>query len=76
MYKDFYSIDGYWKDDKTEFEGLIVYGYDNVPDKEAPYTDDDIFFYGLGESALTDAVENVEDTVHDFVITSFTKIIQ
>lgn len=73
---DFFEIKGYWKDDKTEFEGLIVYEYDNTPDETAPYSDDDIFHYGLSESNLIESVKLKEDTIHDFIITSFTKIIQ
>jgi len=73
---DFYTINGYWKNDSSKFEDLIVYEYDSTPDETEPYTDDDIFFYGLTETDLKEAVELKENTAHDFVITSFTKIIQ
>lgn len=73
---DFYSINGYWKGDKTEFENYVVSQFDDIPSETDPYTDDDIFFYGLGESDLLEAIELKEETGHDFIITSFTKIIQ
>ncbi|QQV91445.1 hypothetical protein M1M25_gp015 [Tenacibaculum phage Gundel_1] len=73
---DFYSINGYWKDDKTEFKELIVSEMDGCFEGIEPYSDDDIFFYGLSESNLLEAIELKEETAHDFVITSFTKIIQ
>lgn len=72
---DFFAISGYWKDDKTEFEDLIVYEYDDTPDETEPYSDDDIFFYGLSAGNLYALKSVGEDTMHDFVITSYTKII-
>lgn len=76
MATTYHTINGYWKDNKTSFENLIVSNMDSQPDETEPYTDDDIFYYGLDEHSLTEAIKLVEDTVHDFVITSFTKIIQ
>lgn len=73
--REFFEVNGYWKDDKSEFEGLIVTNFDDAPDETYPYGEDDIFFFGLEESSLKEAVELVEDTMHDFVITSYTKII-
>lgn len=74
--REYFEISGYWKDDKEEFEGLIVTNYDDIPDETEPFGDDDIFFYGLDEHLLTEAIELKEETVQDFVITSYTKIIQ
>ena len=72
---NFFSINGYWIDDKEPFEGLIVYEYDSEPDDDdAPYGDEDIFFYGFSESDLEEAIELGEDTIEDFVITSYYKI--
>lgn len=73
---DFFEIDGYWKDTKESFEKLIVYEYNNEPEETAPYSDDDIFYYGLGENDLAQVVNDAKNTIWDFVITSYTKIIQ
>lgn len=63
----YFEINGHWKDDKSEISGYIVKEYDDVDEE----TDDLIFFYGLGENDLQDAVNKGEDTIHEFVITSF-----
>ena len=41
----YFSIDGYWKDDKSEFSGYIVKEFDDVEEDED--RDNKIFFYGL-----------------------------
>jgi len=69
--RKYYIISGYWKDDKTEFEGYLVTDFD---DMEADGDDEDeIFFYGLSEKDIQEAIELGENTVHDFVITSYEK---
>ena len=65
----YFSIDGYFKDDKSEFSGYIVKDMD-----DAGEDDDDVFFYGLSENDIKEAIEFGEDTVHDFVITSYQPI--
>ena len=60
-----YSISGYWKDDQSEFDGYLV------SDGDATEDDDDIFYYFDGESEIIDAIEKGEETVHEFVITSY-----
>jgi hypothetical protein len=69
--RQFFLISGYWKDDKSEFTDLVVTNFDDEPDDSYPYSDDDIFFYGLNERDLIEAIELKEDTMHDFVITSY-----
>ena len=66
----YFSIDGYWLDDKSEFNGLIVKEYDDMNEEE----DDDVFFFGMGESDLKNAIEDAEETVLDFVVTSYEEI--
>jgi len=66
-----YEIDGYWKDDKSEFSGYLVSEMDCTPDG---YEDDDIFFFGMSENVLADAVKRGEDTVHDFVVTAYREV--
>ena len=66
-----FEVEGYWKDDKDEeFSGYLVAELDCVPEG---YSDDDIFFYGLSEELLKEAIELKENTIHDFVITSYKK---
>ena len=66
----YFSIDGYWLDDKSEFNGLIVKEYDDMNEEE----DDDVFFFGMGENDLKNAIEDGEETTLDFVITSYEEI--
>ena len=62
----YFEIQGYWKDDKSVFSG-IVKEYDNYNEEE----EDDIFFYGMGESDIKEAIKDGENTNLDFVITSY-----
>ena len=68
----FFSINGYWKDDKSEFEGYIVKEFDDVEEDEDK--DDQIFEYGWSEADLKDAVAGGDEGVLDFVITSYEEI--
>lgn len=63
-----FEISGYWKDDGNEFSGLLVNEFDDCPEG---MNDDDIFFYGLSEENIKEAIELKEDTIHDFAITSY-----
>lgn len=64
----YFNISGYWKDDKSEFEDYIVKEFDDVDEE----TDDLIFYYGLSEADIIDAIENPNDSdCIDFVITSY-----
>lgn len=66
----YFSINGYWKDDKSEFQGMIVKEFDDVEDN-----DDDIFFYGMNEYELQKSIDsNGENDSLDFVVTSFNEI--
>jgi len=58
------TIKGYFKDDQTDIDGFVV------TDENDRYIDEDIFFY-MSEAELIDAVDKAEDTIHDFVITSY-----
>lgn len=66
---NYFSIYGYWKDDKEEFGPYIVKATHDIIEEE----DDNIFFYGLSEDEIKEAIELGEDTVHDFVITEYYK---
>ncbi len=60
-----FSIDGYFKDDKTEFYGYLVAEYDQTPEG---WEDEDFFFYGLSEEEIQ---SSSEDDCLDFVITNY-----
>lgn len=62
-----FSINGYWKDDKTTFSGYKVAEMDCIP---TGYSDDDIFFFGLSEDNIKADINNTE-TANDFVITGY-----
>jgi len=66
---NYFEIDGYWKDDKSEFCGYIVKDTDDVIEEE----DDSIFFYGITESSIKAAIEAGENGDHEFVITDYRK---
>lgn len=64
-----FEIDGYFKDDKSEFSGLVVSEFCDAQDDDI-----DVFFYGMDEKQIKQAIKAGEDTVHDFVITSYQKL--
>lgn len=66
-----FKIDGYWKDDKSEFENALVYEYDECP---GYLTEDDIFYFGLNESDIKAAMDETDDNALEFVITNYSKI--
>lgn len=65
----YFRISGYWKDDKSEFEGHIVKEFDDVEEKESD--DNLIFYYGLGEEELKNSSE---DDALEFVVTNYEEI--
>ena len=65
----YFSISGYWKDDKSEFSGYIVKEFDDAEQDEA--LDSQIFYYGLSEDDLKSSCE--EDAL-EFVVTHFEEI--
>lgn len=63
-----YLISGYWKDDKSEFNNYLVSEFHDVPEG---HKDDDIFYFGLSESNIKEAIKEKENNSLDFVITSY-----
>ena len=57
-------VDGYWVDDRTEFEGYVISQYNDIEED-----DDSIFFYGLSESEIAESLG--KETGEDFVITRY-----
>jgi hypothetical protein len=64
-----FLISGYWKDDKSEFSDYLVNEYDD--DLGNTHDDVDIFYYGLSESEIIDAIKQGEETALEFVITEY-----
>jgi hypothetical protein len=65
----YFTIDGYWIDNKESFSGYIVKEFDNASED-----DDNVFFYGMSENDLQEAIKSKEDTTLDFVITNYQQI--
>lgn len=63
-----FEVNGYWKDDSTEFEGELIAEFDDVPDG---WNDEDFLFFGLSEEDLINS--STEDGL-EFVITSYSII--
>jgi len=63
----FYLADIHYPDDKTDLDGLVFCTLDGLPD-DSPYTDDDVFYYGMGieEARLSIGKKYLNN---DFVIT-------
>jgi hypothetical protein len=57
-------VDGYWVDDRTEFEGYVISQSNDIEED-----DDSIFFYGLSESKIAESLG--KETGEDFVITRY-----
>ena len=57
-------VDGYWVDDRTEFEGYVISQTHDVEED-----DNSIFFYGLSESQIAESLG--KETGADFVITRY-----
>ena len=65
----YFEIEGYWKDDKSEFSGIIK-EYDDFNEEE----DEEVFFFGMNENEIIEAIKAGEDTMLDFVITKYKEI--
>ena len=61
----YFSICGYWKNNKEKFEGYIISKYDKFI-MNWGFEEDDIFFYGIDPFNY--------DNSEEFVITSFNRI--
>ena len=65
-----FLINGFWKDDKTKFSDYVVTDYDDNADDD----DDEIFYFGLNEEEIKEAIQLGWDTALEFVITSYSKL--
>lgn len=71
----YYLISGFWKDDKVKFDGYVVREYDDTPPEGDIYNDEDIFYYGLSEQEIREAIDAKWDTGLEFVITSYSPVL-
>lgn len=67
---NYFRIRGYWKDDGEKFDGYIVKETSDYTEEE----DDQIFFFGLSEENLKEAVKEGQDWGEDFIITGYEKM--
>jgi len=63
-----FLINGYWKDDKEQFEDYLV-----ITDVCNNYSDDEVFFVFEDEQEIIEAIEQGFNSDYDFVITSYKK---
>ena len=61
-----YMVSGYWKDDKSRFEGQVV-----KEEKEGGGRDEGVFYYGLNEVDIKKALKLGEKVDLPFVIRSY-----
>lgn len=72
MQTEIFAVDGYFKDDpESFFFDFLICSYDDTPEG---YSDVVIFFYGLSEEEIKEAIQLKENTVHDFVLTDYRRI--
>ena len=72
--REYFTISGYWKDDNAGFDNYIVTNFDDI-EENGIYDDDDIFFFGLSEDDLIEAVTLAANTINEFVITEYKRIV-
>ena len=65
-----FSVRIKWINDNSELDVLIFesHGIDDLPEG---YDDDDIFFYGMGENAIKQALASGEPCENEWVIIEF-----
>lgn len=70
MKKELFLISGFFKDDKWKFNDLIVSSYD-----DADEDDDNVFYYGLSENDIKQAIEDGFNTSLEFVILDYIELV-
>lgn len=75
--QNLFWVNGYWKDDKSEFERELVYAFDGdfrYGFESGVVTSDDVFHFGMDEGAIIREIDNPSEKL-DFVITSYQKFV-
>jgi hypothetical protein len=67
--REIFSINGFWKDDKTKFSGFLVSSFDDIGED-----DNDIFYFGMSENEIKEAIKDGWSTSLEFVITSYERL--
>ena len=71
METKFFYINGYFKDDNSEFENYLVSVFDGLDEESSDFNDEDIFFYGLSEKEIIEAIDTTKPNDLEFVITAY-----
>ncbi len=66
-----FNIQGYFTDDKSPIDSLVA-EFDDVPNG---YSEEDIFFFGLSEENIKEAIRTKEPVCNEFVITNYKEVI-
>lgn len=66
----YFSVSGFWKDDKLKFENYIIKEFDDVYENE----DTEIFLYGFNASDIEELINENWKSNQEFVITSYKEI--
>jgi len=72
MENEYFYISGYWKDTSEIFENYLVCSFLDSENDFIEY-DDSIFYYGLTEDYILEAIEQGINSEYEFVITSYEK---
>lgn len=71
---EYFKVSGYWIDDNSTFEEYIVTSYENASKLDGRFEDDEIFFFGMTEEVLKEALYMGASFEEDFVITYYEKV--
>jgi hypothetical protein len=66
-----FRIWGNFTDDGSSIDSLVA-EFDSVPNG---YSDEDIFFYGLSEENIKEAIRTKEPVCNEFIITSYEEVV-
>lgn len=69
---EYFTITGYWKNDKSRLENYRVTSSNDINYHE----DDGIFYYGVTECDLKQAIQDGDKTDLEFVIISYEPLIK
>ncbi len=71
----YYSVDGYFEDDKeTLYEGLVFTGWNDFnPENKFELTKEDIHLFGITEAEL-EFSKTQEVPLFDFIVTNWKKL--
>lgn len=66
-----FNIQGYFTDDNSTIDSLVA-EFDDVPNG---YSEEDIFFFGLSEENIKEAIRTKEAVCNEFVINNYEEVI-